>query len=161
MIHLSLKPAIHHDLILSAVSGIPWLKTGALPTAPSQFVNAKDVAVVPEFLDMGVGVGHRSFLKPRISRMVAVSFPAIRVIGGPFEFGCVGGEFGFIDRTDDGGSVTFDVGLYSLQRRERRVQSRELLLNLRHNAMLFCTSHSECWRSEGLFYWWRNNKRTV
>ena len=53
------------------------------------------------------------------------------------QFGFGGDEFAFAGGFEDGGAVAFEVGLHPPQRRHPRLQPRELLLNLRHNAALF------------------------
>ena len=53
------------------------------------------------------------------------------------ECGFGGDEAAFAGGFEDGGAVTFEVGLHPPQRRHPRLQPRELLLNLRHNPPLF------------------------
>ena len=62
-------------------------------------------------------------------------------VGGGFGAGVLGapggGQFPFDGGFQDGGAITLEIGLGSLQRRHPRVQVREQLFNLRHDAPLF------------------------
>ncbi len=53
------------------------------------------------------------------------------------EFGFGGNEATFAGGFEHAGAVAFQRGLHPLQRRHSCIQSRELLLNLRHDALLF------------------------
>lgn len=62
------------------------------------------------------------------------------------EFGLCGEEAAFAGGFEDAGAVAFEVGLHPPQCCHSRLQSRELLLNLRHNPPLFV-------------FWWKRNRQ--